>query len=295
MKIIILDTETTGMAENDRICQLSYLVLDEDLNIEEIHNDLCLPPLPIGFEAMAIHHITPEMLENKPSCKKTKAYQRLCELNTQENLMIIQNAAFDLSMLAKEGFSFEMNLIDTFRILRALYAKDAPHSLQFKRYQWGLYKQEQALINKLGIEVKAHDALGDVIVLKHLFEKIAQEHSLPKMIILCSEPMILDYIPFGKHLGKRFLDVAKEARGDLHYMLNNLTALDDDMKASITHALDSTKEEAVITIGFGKHAGKTPQEVAKVDRNYLNWMITKAENINDELREAIMKALSPSK
>ena len=34
-KIIILDTETTGTAQLDRICQLSYIVLDSDGKITE--------------------------------------------------------------------------------------------------------------------------------------------------------------------------------------------------------------------------------------------------------------------
>ncbi len=49
MKIIILDTETTGGGQGDRICQLSFLVCNEDLEIKTIHNDLCSPPLPISF------------------------------------------------------------------------------------------------------------------------------------------------------------------------------------------------------------------------------------------------------
>jgi len=33
-----------------------------------------------------------------------------------------------------------------------------------------LYKKEQAIIDSLGVEVRAHDALGDVIVLKNHFD-----------------------------------------------------------------------------------------------------------------------------
>ena len=291
MKIILLDTETTGMFEKDRICQLSYLVLDEEFEVEEVHNELCIPPLPISYEAMAIHHITPEMLEGKLSCVQTKAYKRLLELNTSHNLLVIQNAAFDLSMLSKEGFTNEMNLIDTFRILRAYYPQDGTSfSLQYKRYQWGLYREEEALAKKLGITIKAHDALGDVIVLKHLFERLCEEHSMPKMILLCSEPIILSHIPYGKNKGKKFVDVAKSDRQDLHYMLN-ANGLDADVKASILHALEATKESVTLTIGFGKYAGKTPEEVLEIDRNYLLWMVNKMDNLNAELKEAIEKIL----
>ncbi|MFW9626952.1 MAG: exonuclease domain-containing protein [Sulfurospirillum sp.] len=291
MKIIVLDTETTGMLEKDRICQLSYLVLNEDFEIEEVHNDLCMPPLPISYEAMAIHHITPEMLEGEPSCVQTKAYKRLLELNSPANLMVIQNATFDLGMLAKEGFALQMNLIDTFRVLRAYYPQDGTSfSLQYKRYQWGLYKEEEGVAKKLGITIKAHDALGDVIVLKHLFERLCEEHSMPKMILLCSEPIVLSHIPYGKNKGKKFVDIARTDRQDLHYMLN-ANGLDADVKASILHALDATKESVTLTIGFGKYAGKTPEEVLEIDRNYLLWMVNKMDNLNAELKEAIEKIL----
>ena len=291
MKIIVLDTETTGMFEKDRICQLSYLVLNEEFEIEEVHNDLCMPPLPISFEAMAIHHITPEMLEGEPTCVQTKAYKRLCELNVQTNILVIQNAAFDLGMLAKEGFTSQMNLIDTFRILRAYYPLDgSSFSLQYKRYQWGLYREEEGLAQKLGITIKAHDALGDVIVLKILFERLCEEHSMPKMILLCSEPILLSHIPYGKNRGKKFVDVAQSDRQDLHYMLSS-NGIDDDVKASLLHALESTKENVILTIGFGKYAGKTPLEVLEIDRNYLLWMVNKMDSLNAELKEAIEKVL----
>ena len=290
-KIIILDTETTGAGEADRICQLSYLVCDEKGEILELHNDLCTPPLPISFEAMAIHHITPEMIEGTPTCIETIAFKRLVELNTPENLMVIQNAEFDLGMLAKEGMISNMKLVDTFRVLRAWHPLDTPHGLQFKRYQWGLYKQEQPLIDKLGIVINAHDALGDVIVLKHLYEKLTESHTVESMIELCSKPIILECIPFGKHKGKRFEEVAIDARNDLKYMIENFD-LDGDLRATLLHHMEATKGTAAITIGFGKYRGKTPAEVAVSDPAYLTWLINNAERLDDETREVINNVLN---
>jgi exodeoxyribonuclease X len=291
MKTIILDTETTGAREVDRICQLSYLVCDERGEILEVHNDLCTPPLAISFEAMTVHHITPEMLIGTPECIETTAFKRLVELNTSDNLMVIQNAEFDLGMLAKEGMTLEMKLVDTFRVLRALHPLDTPHGLQFKRYQWGLYHKEQSLIDKLGIEIKAHDALGDVIVLKHLYEKLCEDHRIETMIELCSQPIILEYVPFGKHKGKRFEEVALDARNDLRYMLDNFD-LDGDLRATLLHHLEVTKATAVITIGFGKYRGKTPAEVAQTDPAYLTWLLNNAERLDEETREAINNVLN---
>jgi len=241
---------------------------------------------------MAIHHITPEMIEGKPTCKESRAYQTLCALNQPTNLLVIQNAAFDLGMLEKEGFASQMQLIDTFRILRAFYPNNgASSSLQYKRYQWGLYKAEKEQCDALGITLSAHDALSDVIVLRNLFERLSTEHSLPQMILACEAPIILEYIPYGKHKGKRFVEVAKEARGDLHYMLKS-DSLDQDMRASIEHALEVTKEAVVLTISFGKYAGKTPKEIAIIDSGYLKWLLTNAERLDDEIREAINNVLN---
>ncbi len=111
------------------------------------------------------------------------------------------------------------------------------------------------------------------------------------MMLACEAPIILEYIPYGKHKGKRFLDVAKEARGDLHYMLKS-ESLDQDMRASIEHALEATKEAVVLTISFGKYAGKTPQEIAIIDSGYLKWLLTNAERLDDEIREAINSVLN---
>ena len=96
-KYIILDTETTGVGENDRVIQLGYIVLGaKDI---EVHNEFYSSDVPISFGAMEVHGITQEMIENKPTCKDSVAYKRLEELNTNENYMIIHNAPFDLGML----------------------------------------------------------------------------------------------------------------------------------------------------------------------------------------------------
>ncbi|MCJ7765862.1 MAG: 3'-5' exonuclease, partial [Thiovulaceae bacterium] len=173
-KYIILDTETTGAAENDRVIQLGYLVLDPGKPVE-IHNELCSTEVPIAFGAMEVHNITPEMIAGKPACSELEAYRRLLELNTQENYIIIHNAPFDIGMLEKEGFALEMKLIDTLRVAKHIFPESDYHRLQYFRYALELYKEEEAEAAKLGIELKAHDALGDVLFLKLLLTKLRTE------------------------------------------------------------------------------------------------------------------------
>ena len=291
-KIIILDTETTGVLEEDRIIQLSYIVTDASGKIEEVHNEFCEAPLPIKFDAMAIHHITPEELEGKPACTELKGYARLHELNTPENLIVIQSAEFDLGMLAKEGFTSVMQLVDTFRMHRFFFHED-PHGLQYNRYANGLYRHEAAQMKELGVEISAHDALGDVIVLKNFYDYLLNDERTPDeatMIEMCSKPILMDLMPFGKHKGKRIEEVATSERRSLSYMLETFD-LDQDLKYSFQYYYDLMKDKASLMIGFGKYKGKAPADIVAEDRSYLEWMANKAENIMPELKTEIKRVL----
>lgn len=241
-KYVILDTETTGAAEQDRVIQLGFMVLG-DGNVE-VQNEFCSTDVPISFGAMEVHHITPEMIEGKPQCVETKAYQRLLELNSPENYIIIHNAPFDLGMLQKEGFVLEMKLIDTLRCAKHIYADEEAHRLQYFRYKMGLYKQEESEAKKLGIEVKAHDAIGDVLTLKLFLSELknsVQERFLgvnpvEKMVTLTKEPIYVKSFRFGKHKGKELIQVAQEDEGYLRWMLGS-ESLDADMRYSILKVL----------------------------------------------------------
>ncbi|WP_457607728.1 exonuclease domain-containing protein [Nitratifractor sp.] len=291
MKTVILDTETTGTDAEDRICQLAYLVLDEEGRVVEHYDELCTPPLPIKYESMAIHHITPEMIEGKPACTETEGFRRLEELNTPENLLVIQNAEFDLEMLRREGFESRMRLIDTFRLLRKLMPMEASHGQQYLRYKLGLYREEPRLIEQLGVEVRAHDALGDVIVLERLYAYLRKKMDAEEMVELCQEPILLEIMPMGRHRGERIEEVALQHRNDLLYMVDNFD-LDRDLRHSFRYWLDTTKDRVRVTIGFGKHKGKTPEEVLPVDRGYLEWMRDKADRIPSELKAELVRVLS---
>ncbi len=244
-KYVILDTETTGTAEEDRIIQLGYIVLGgKEI---EVHNEFCSADVPINFAAMEVHGITQEMLEGKPKCVDMPAYKRLLELNTPENYVIIHNAPFDLKMLEKEGFVTQMKVIDTLRVAKHIMPDEDAHRLQYFRYKMELYKEEQKEADALGIEVKAHDAIGDVLVLKLFLSKLRKlveqqfpgENPVEKMVDLTNTPILIKTFRFGKHKGKTLEEVAREDAGYLRWMLKSMDNLDDDMRYSINYYLDS--------------------------------------------------------
>ena len=271
MKTIILDTETTGNKEEDRICQLSYIVINENLEIEEIYNELVKPPVDIKFEAMAVHHITPEMIEDKPKLKFTKAFKRLKELNSPENLIVIHNAKFDLDMLKKEDFNPYFKLIDTFRVLKHLIP-DGKFSLQYNRYALGLYKQEKEICKKYNIEINAHDALGDVIVLYLLYKYINEnfDQSVEQLIELTQKPVLYDKFYQGKYKFEKIRDILIKDPDYIEYMLS-LTDLDPDVKYSIEKHLEELDVEPEFRFGIGKYKGMLIQDVAEIDMQYLKW------------------------
>ena len=244
-KYIILDTETTGTDEEDRVIQLGYMVLGA--KEIEVHNEFCSTDIPIKFGAMEVHGIIPSMLEGKPECIQTQAYKRLLDLNIPQNYLIIHNAPFDIKMLEKEGFETKMKVIDTLRVAKHVMPDEEAHRLQYFRYKMELYKEEQKEADALGIEVKAHDAIGDVLVLKLFLSKLKKivqkkfpnENPVEKMVDLTNTPILVTTFRFGKHKGKTLEEVAREDAGYLRWMLKSMDSLDDDLRYSINYYLEA--------------------------------------------------------
>jgi len=245
-KFILLDTETTGTGDSDRIIQLGFMVLNG--KSVDVYNDFCSSDIPIGYGAMEVHGITQEEIAGKPKCTETDAFKALESLNTSDNVMIIHNAPFDLGMLAKESFTSQMRLIDTLRCAKHLFEDEEAHRLQYFRYRLGLYKLEQAEANALGIVVKAHDAIGDVLVLKlfltelrkKLTERFGTVNPIDKMVELTQTPVFITKpLKFGKHKGKTLNEIANEDKKYLSWMVANMENLDEDMKYSIARVLEA--------------------------------------------------------
>ena len=242
-KYVILDTETTGIGEKDRVIQLGYVVLGGPE--VEVLNEFNSSDVPISFGAMEVHGITQDIIEGKPVCTETKAFKRLQELNDNDNYVIIHNAPFDLGMLEKEGFNVKMKVIDTLRVAKHILPDEEAHRLQYFRYKMGLYKEEEKEAKALGVVVKAHDAIGDVLILKLLLSKLKtlvgaafpRDNPVEKMVDLTNTPILVKVFRFGKYKDKSLEEVAREDAGYLRWMLKSMDNLDDDMRYSINTVL----------------------------------------------------------
>lgn len=216
MKIIYLDTETTDINPNARLIQLAY----KNPLTQEIVNEYFKPPVPISFGSMAVHHVTNEMIKDKPSFDTSEHKSKITELFTN-HILVAHNAPFDIGILKNEGVETS-NFIDTLRVARHLIDAEQ-HKLQYLRY----------FLN-LNVEGMAHDALGDILVLEKLFEYLknhiaktsgfeTDEEIIERMLLLTKTPILLKTFSFGKYNGKSFEEVALQDKGYLEWLCNSET------------------------------------------------------------------------
>lgn len=234
-KIVFFDTETTGNTEKDFLCQIAYKTDGESFS------EMYKPPFKIPPEASAVHHISNKMVENKKTFTESEDFLKIKNLFEDTNtVMVAHNAPFDLMIVKKEGIE-PKNFICTLRLARHLDREEKidRYNLQYLRY-----------LLDIEIEAQAHDALGDVMVLEKLFErlkkKVMEEYDLDeigaiqKMIEISSHPSLFRKFKFGKHNGKFIEEVASFDRGYLEWLLAQKLdgdEIDEDWIYTLKHYL----------------------------------------------------------
>lgn len=229
MKIILLDTETTGL-ENGRIIQLAYKNRGDDSMFIEYYK----PPVPIEFGAMGTHHITEEMIAGKPIFSETVTFKELPKM-LNDSVLVAHNAKYDIGILKAEGVETS-RFICTYKVAYRLY--DFPdHKLQSLRYRWGVKIDE----------AKAHDASGDVMVLEKVFEymlqdymsqnKVTDDEAIEKFIEISNEPTLLRSIGFGKYRGTSFDDLRNNHFDYLVWMKNKMEDKSEDLIFTLDYHL----------------------------------------------------------
>lgn len=112
MKIIIFDTETTGLPDPNSplekqpyICQFSACIVEIDLNTKEFKeieqvNQYLKPEVLIPYECTRIHGITNEMVQDKQSFKEYA--NELITLFQKCDVAIAHNLNFDQTIIENE-------------------------------------------------------------------------------------------------------------------------------------------------------------------------------------------------
>ena len=181
------------------------------------------------------------MLEDKPAFSESSDFLKIKELLENKNSVVVaHNAPFDLMIMKKEGI-VSTNFICTLRLSRYLDPEEKieKYNLQYLRY-----------FLDIEIDATAHDALGDVLVLEKLYEKlrkklieqekINEDEAVQRMIKISSHPSLFKSIKFGKHNGKNIEEIMKIDRGYLEWLLAQKmesNQIDEDWIYTLKHYL----------------------------------------------------------
>lgn len=219
-QLVFLDTETTGVESKDRLVQVAYKTEEETVN------ELFKAELLVSIDAMAVCHITNKMLENKESFEGSELQKKMIDLFANKNtILVAHNAKFDIEMLRRGGVEVK-DYICTLKIAQYLDTEAVipKYNMQYLRYYLDL-----------NIEGVAHDALGDVLVLEGLFERLFNkffeikdkeipfavgDDAIENMIRISNKPILIKRFMFGKHEGRKVEDIAKSERSYLQWWMD---------------------------------------------------------------------------
>jgi exodeoxyribonuclease X len=212
MKLRIIDTETTSL--NGEVIEFAMITTDERLNIISIQNNLIKPSSPVEPSASCIHHITNEMLEDKPTFKEVVSEYKV---DYEKDMFIAHNSPFDKRMLIKEGMSElkDVKWLDTLKLAQKLlpkrYGEDKLGTL-FYGYKCYLTMESEG---------DSHRASHDCLMLIEVLKRIMEEFSLDINQVYDKSIAPKEKLPFGKtkcffkkHKGELWQDVKK---GDPDY------------------------------------------------------------------------------
>ena len=229
--MIFLDLETTGLENKDRICSVG-LSVEERSYCELINPGKKIPPL-----ASSIHHITNEMVKDAPLFAVSESSTLLKEMNSPKNILISHNAPFDTMMLEKEGIIWQGNIIDTLKCSKALMPDLDRYGLQYLRYECKLYQKEEKYFSKYALAVNPHNSLSDALHTKMLFEYLLELSSVDNLVNVSKNHVLLYRLPFGKYAKKRIEEIAIKDPSYLHWMLDSMMELEEDLRYSIDYFL----------------------------------------------------------
>lgn len=167
---ITLDTETTGLSPDDGAEILQLSIINQDGEV--LFNEYFKPLFAKSWErAMAVNHITPEMVADKP-CIYDKLPEIIAILQGTD-CVIGYNTHFDLSMLAAVGAKRpkETPVVDVMEDFAPIYGE---YNERYGSYKW---QKLTVCADYYGYdwgEDSAHDSLADCRATLYCYQKMQE-------------------------------------------------------------------------------------------------------------------------
>jgi DNA polymerase III epsilon subunit-like protein len=189
MKVLVFDTETTGLPEGKNpsiyetqkwphILQLSYIVYDSETNdIVTLEDDYISigDNVVINQESQKIHNISRELLSAK-GIPIQEALEKFNKFSEMSDLLVGHNVSFDKRMVIVEGIrnNIRMNIHDTYCTMKnsvelCKIQRVWPNGDTYFKYPT-LSELHEELFKK--IPKNTHNALIDILICMRCFVKI---------------------------------------------------------------------------------------------------------------------------
>jgi DNA polymerase-3 subunit epsilon len=228
-RFICVDCETTGLdAVQDRIIEVALVIFDFN-TIYATFETLINPEQPIPQSSVEIHHITQEMVADKPTIKEVLP-QVLSLIG--KHIVVGHGVGFDIDILVQSAkrvgidSSIHYNsFIDTLRMARC-YGESPTNSLEQLRKHFNIE-----------LEI-AHRAMSDVIVNIEVFKRLGAFYKTTEELFeMLAKPILMKEMPLGKHKGRPMKEIPLEY---LYWASNK--EFDQDLLFSVRSELKRRKK-----------------------------------------------------
>lgn len=243
-KVVINDTETTGVDEKAEIIEFSAsLPMGKNDDIDEIANytQRYKPSIPVPAISSSVHFITDEDLAECGSYKDD--IENIDQLFLAREYYVGHNVDFDRDMYIQnhrqhvgkvpEYMLDKTKWICTLRLAKKLFAEDMEYENFKLSYLWFKYDLHKT-VNR---QINAHSAKDDVFmcykVLIKLIEICIDRGAIDpnqdigeQVVAFCNTPYRYQVMPIGKHKGELMKNVPLNY---LNWMITNSDILNSDL------------------------------------------------------------------
>lgn len=199
---VCLDCETTGLEpDKDHIIEIAAVRFTFEETLDSIET-LINPGVPIPAESSAIHHISDQMVQGKPSIQDVLPnFLRFIGKSIIVGHGITNDIAFLVHAAKRHQIPCQLpahRYIDTLRLAR-LYGESPTNSLERLRQHFNI------------AEEGAHRAMSDVVVNIEVFQQLSRRFkTTEEMLDRLKHPILLKAMPLGKHKGRPFSEIPIE-------------------------------------------------------------------------------------
>lgn len=222
--IRVIDTETTGIDDPAEMVEIGWTdvrLFPDGWQIERGPQSVLVNPgMPIGFLAMAVHHITEDECRFGADPEQIRR-----DIGSGADIFCAHNWQFDSRFLKTR-----LPAICTFKAARVAWPDLQSHSNGSIRYELGLCLGDERT-------QPSHRAGPDTWVTAHILLRLLETHTVEQLLDISANPIRLLRFPGGnKHRGKFFSEIARNDPGYLQWVIDK-SEFGEDVKFSAAAAL----------------------------------------------------------